>query len=231
MQIIEHSIIGTRSAALRVRRRDTAMEFLLIPMLHIADPEFFGEVKRLVSDADLVVQEGVRGSSAIVTALTMTYRIIPANRRSGLVADTVDYEKLDVQVVNADATAEEVGKCWRSMPWRLRLLLWLLIPYVMLLQLVGGRRRLLCPSVEVSDLPTRAEELAGDEVTLQNVLVDQRDTGLFSLLGDLVRDRSDEQITVAVVYGARHMPGIVDYLRNAHGYIVRDADWIIALAA
>lgn len=232
MQIIEHSIIGTRSAVLRLRRPGSALQFVLFPMLHIADPAFYREVTRRLRETDLVIAEGVRGSSALTTGLTLTYRVIPANRRSGLVTDDIDYRSLGVPVLNHDASSGEVEKSWRALPWRFRLLVWLLMPYLLVFQLVGGRRRLLCPDIEVSDLPTRQDELAGEDLELfEEALVDKRDEGLRRALGEIVRTRSDEPIVVAVVYGARHMPGIVEYLMNAHGYRVREADWITVIAA
>jgi hypothetical protein len=48
MQILENSVIGTRSAVLRLRlrRRGSELEFVVSPVLHVAMPEFYQEVTR-----------------------------------------------------------------------------------------------------------------------------------------------------------------------------------------
>ncbi|NJC65178.1 hypothetical protein HC028_11795 [Planosporangium flavigriseum] len=41
-------------------------------------------------------------------------------------------------------------------------------------------------------------------------------------------ERSGEDIEVAVVYGAAHVPAIVQGLMNRYGYRPRSADWLTA---
>jgi hypothetical protein len=83
MQIIEHSIVGTRSAVLRLKRPDTELQFLVFPMIHVASPQFFAAVAERLRRCDLLVVEGVAGRSSLTWAITLTYRVMPANKRSG----------------------------------------------------------------------------------------------------------------------------------------------------
>jgi hypothetical protein len=46
MQIIENSIVGTRSAALRLRRCGSELEFVVFPMLHVAMPALLPRRRR-----------------------------------------------------------------------------------------------------------------------------------------------------------------------------------------
>jgi hypothetical protein len=46
MQINENSIVGTRSAALRLRRRGSELESVVSPMLHVAMPAFYQVTRR-----------------------------------------------------------------------------------------------------------------------------------------------------------------------------------------
>src|SRR5262245_50615660 len=104
MQIIEVTGFGVRSAVLRLRNRDSALQFVIYPMVHIARAEFYGEVTARLRDASLVVAEGVRPSagrrgSALASALTLSYRIARFNRRANLVEQDIDYIALGVPVL------------------------------------------------------------------------------------------------------------------------------------
>ena len=157
-----------------------------------------------------------------MSALTLTYRIIPANRRSGLVEQDIDYRALGVEVIYPDISGEEFDRGWRAMPFWMRVVLWCSLPFVTIAQLVGGRRRLLAPDVVLEDgepgveLP---EELAA-------VLGGERDERLFAALAELHEKRSHERIDVAIVYGAQHVPVLVHRLAATLGYRPTSADWI-----
>lgn len=53
----------------------------------------------------------------------------------------------------------------------------------------------------------------------------ERDDRLLAALGHLHQERGGEDIEVAVVYGAGHVPAIVRGL-NRSGYRPRSADWL-----
>ncbi|BCB79256.1 hypothetical protein GCM10022251_20690 [Phytohabitans flavus] len=233
MQIIEHSIVGTRSAVLRLKRPGTALEFLVFPMIHVASPEFFAAVEERLRRCDLLVVEGIRGRSALSSALTMTYRVIPANRRSGLVKQNIPYRSLGVPVINPDTTAEEIDKSWSSVPIQHRLATYAVVPVVAAMQFFGGRQSLLRPEVEVNDLPSPHEEEFADgdfAEHIDRVTLHERDARLLDTLTEIHRTRADERIDVAVVYGAGHVPAIVRGLLDRHGYRVRTAEWLTVVA-
>ena len=43
-QYIEASVIGVRSAVITLKRRNTPLRFVLIPMVHVAEPDFYRDV-------------------------------------------------------------------------------------------------------------------------------------------------------------------------------------------
>lgn len=234
MQIIEHSIIGTRAAVVRLRRPGNQLQFVLFPMLHVASPQFYAAVTERLRQCDVLVVEGVSGRSVLGWAVTLTYRVMPANKRSGLVNDPIRYGSLGVEVINPDVTAAEFTQDWRAMPLRYRILLWCALPFVAVAQLVGGRKRLLSPEVEVNDLPSARDELyADDEFTehFEHTLGGTRDERLLAALSELVRTRSAEPIDVAIVYGAGHAPAILRGLLDRHGYRPRTGEWLTVLEA
>lgn len=234
MQIIEHSVIGTRSAVLRLRRPDARLEFLLFPMIHVASPQFYAAVGERLRRCDLLVVEGVSGRSVLGWAITLTYRVIPANKRSGLVVDNIPYRSLGVELVNPDVTTAEFARSWRTMPLRYRMMMWSFIPFVAVAQFFGGTRHLLSPEVEVNDLPSASDEMVADgdfDDHFERTFGGDRDERLLATLSDLIRTRSSERIDVAVVYGAGHVPAIVRGLVTRHGYRPRTAEWLTVLSA
>jgi hypothetical protein len=234
MQIVEHSMVGTRSAVLRLQRRGDGLQFVVFPMIHVAGPQFYAAVADRLRRCDLLVVEGITGRSALTWAFTLTYRVMPANKRSGLVVDDIAYGSLGVPVIHADMTSGELAEGWRAMSLKHRLTAWALIPIATVAQFVGGTRRLLSPEVEMNDLPTPRQEAMSDSEfgeQFDRTIVGDRDDRLLDVLSELVRTRSGERIDVAVVYGAGHVPAIVRGLYERHGYRPRTADWLTVLSA
>jgi hypothetical protein len=223
MQIIDTGVLGTRSAVLRLRRRGSELNFLIFPMMHVATPAFYTEVTRRLGGCAVVVVEGVTGRSVLGWALTLSYRVIPANRRSGLVEEDINFAALGVPVVRPDVSAQEFGRTWRTLPLRLRLLMWCMLPAIVVAQLVGGRKRLLTPDVAFND-----DDVPEDEVAerFENAFKGERDERLFAALAELHATRAHERIDVGIVYGARHVPDLVHRLVTTLGYRPRTADWI-----
>jgi hypothetical protein len=233
MQIIENSIIGTRSAVLRLHRRGSELEFVVFPMLHIAMPSFYEEVARRLRDCDVLVVEGVIGESVAGSLLTLSYVVIPLDKNSGLIEDNIPYGELGVPLICPDMTGEEFDEGAQQLPLRTRLLMFGLAPIAgAALNLFNARERLLLSrDIEVNDLPTAAEELESDEMTsFRDLLLGRRDDKVVAALTELHTTRSTEALQVAVVYGAAHVPGIVTGLSSL-GYRVISADWITVVEA
>lgn len=231
MQIIENSVVGTRSAVLRLTRRAGGPKIVVFPMLHVAEPQFYREVERRLRACDLLVVEGIHGRSTLTDALTLTYRVMPANDASGLVEDDIPYGALGVPLVAPDMSGEELEEGWRGLPWQIRVGAWIGVPVMTVTEFFNGRRSLLSPDVEVNDLPTAEEELQSEEFDrFDELLLHRRDNRVLVSLAEVVRDRGKEEIDVAVVYGAAHVPGILRGLYR-FGYRVVSADWLMVVAA
>lgn len=77
MQIVEVTGYAVRSAVFTMRRKGSPLEFVVFPMLHVASPTFYAQVRRRLRDCDLIVLEGIKGKSAGVSTLTLAYRFAP----------------------------------------------------------------------------------------------------------------------------------------------------------
>lgn len=128
-------------------------------------------------------------------------------------------------VVSPDVSAREFADSWAAMPLPLRALVLVAAPIFGIGMALFGSRAFLGSFLELEDLPGREEiERADDD--LDRVLVDDRDRRLLDCLDRIHRDRCEEDIEVAVVYGARHMRAVVHVLGQRHRYFARDAEWM-----
>ncbi|MGW7241463.1 hypothetical protein [Streptomyces sp. NPDC054804] len=230
MQIIEVTGYAVRSAVIRMRRTGTPLEFVIFPMLHVASPTFYSQVRLRLRECDLIVIEGIRGRSAGVSALTLAYRFAPRRRRNGLQEQRDELVLPEgVPVINPDVTAAEAIADLKTLPRWTYVLLMVAAPVMGLAFALRGPRAFLDEDQEVEDLPStlRAEMMADNPVV--HAMTDRRDQRLLDALGEIHSERGDEAIRVAVVYGAGHVPAIVSGLWNHYGYRPREAEWLTVL--
>ncbi|MEB8342360.1 hypothetical protein [Streptomyces endophyticus] len=227
MQIIEVTGYAIRSAVITLRRRGTPMEFVVFPMLHVASPAFYAQVRLRLRTCDLVVMEGIRGKSAVVSTLTLAYRFAPRRSRNGLQLQRGDLLLPEsVPVLRPDVTAAEAVADLKTLPRWTYLLMLLAAPVMGLVFALRGPRAFLDEDLAVDDLPTtaRAEMLADHPIG--HAMSDHRDLRLLDALDGIHAEHHAEPLRVAVVYGAGHVPAIVAGLRGRHGYRPWGAEWL-----
>lgn len=229
MQIIEVTGLGVRSAVIRMRRRGTALQFVIYPMIHMARPEFYRDVATRLRRADVVVVEGVRAGrpSPLMSALTLSYRVLRFNGRMRLVEQDIDYSALGVPVIHPDVSSDEFNADWGRIPLRHRLLMYLALPVIIVGRLFGGAEAIWNKAIAQDDLATPEEEALADRLPeLNAAFAGRRDKRLLGALYQLHAERGTESIEVAVVYGASHVPAIVSGLRDEYEYKPRSAEWL-----
>ena len=218
---------GVRSAVITLRSREVPLVFVLFPMLHLGTKSFYRAVTDRLSSSDVVVAEGISGRSVVVAALTLAYRLPGRRRRLGLVKQHIDLAGLGVPVIRPDMTAAEFSKGWRAVPVLQRALVVCMAPLVAAGFWLIGTRRTLSRYAAIDDLAAPDESQLRDQAgELIDLIVDRRDSLLLSALDALHRQHMTEPMTVAVVYGAGHMPAVAHHLAAAHGYRPREAEWL-----
>lgn len=246
MRILSVSRDEVTCCLVMMRRRDTPLRFLLVPMTHVARPSFYAEVRHRLSMCDLIVAEGVSGRSWQLEALTLSYRLAARLRRSLCLQDYAALLPPDVPVINADVASGEVVGDMRRLPRRLYWPMLAFAPLFGLIFAVRGPRLFFGRSGEylTVDVPAtlRPERLRA-EIDMDRMLR----TGVF--LGDpwtassrrreakvlqtltAIHERGrHEPRTVAVVYGAAHMPVIARNLMIRHGYRPRQVEWLVVVS-
>jgi hypothetical protein len=221
MQYLESSIIGVRSAVITMRRRTTPLRFVLFPMVHVAEPAFYAAVEARAGRCDLIVAEGVPSRYFPVQEWMSKIRL----------------DRLVDQINGLDLERTGVPVQWEEAPpsppksGRDQAVAVAVDSATALVLRALGRygSPLGMPSLEQADEhDDRWDRRAAGrlERAIQDRVLDSRDCVLVKALGAIHRERYGEQAKIAVVYGAAHIPAVVDYLTEAFKYYVEKAEWL-----
>ncbi|MGB3313326.1 MAG: hypothetical protein WBB85_02845 [Albidovulum sp.] len=220
MQILETSVIGLRSARHRLESKTYKTSVTLFPMVHVGEEAFY---KRVYDDAaghDAVLLEGVRNSAA-ARRITRVYRWANVERLGLVVQPRPDFSGAACRPVLADISGAEFDAEWARLPAALRTIL----PVAALatglwLRLASSRERI-ARHMETTDLPDRHSIFAPHMFTRSVVTV--RDQRLCQHLQEEIERGTG---SVAVIYGAGHMSGLLQFLYRYGDYRPVESDWM-----
>ncbi len=229
MQIVEQTGFGIRTAAIPMHLEGHP-RFLLLPMLHLASPKFFKQVRSQLETCDIIVDEGVRGRRTRL--LTLSYRIAGRWRRGGLVEQGkgLDLSGLTARMVHPDLAAAEFAEGWTGVPLAQRALLLLLAPLFGVWMLIVGPERALMADLNMDDLPTREQEARADATPeIDEALLGRRDRALCQAIIQLAADEDPSKV-VGICWGAEHMRAVLQALISV-GYRPRGGGtWMTAIS-
>ncbi|WP_386800955.1 hypothetical protein [Litorisediminicola beolgyonensis] len=223
MQFLESSIVGLRTARHALTHPSLPTRVSLYPMVHVGDPAFYQRVHAEALSHDVVLCEGVSGQTA--RRLTRAYRWANVGRL-GLMVQPAISESSGTRVVRADLDSEEFERLWADAPFHTRLAFTLGSSGYGLWMSVAGSRARLAERLVVEDLAdrddiyARADPVAGPAL---DVLLSARDARLCARFDDVL---SDEDQSIAVLYGAGHMSALMRHLIARRGFRVRSSDWL-----
>lgn len=215
MQFLESSIIGLRSAVITLTRRATPLRFILFPMVHVAEQQFYDEVAARARLCQLIVAEGVPAKD--VPAQSWMAR----HHRGPLVDQgaALRLESLGVPV-RWEAEPDTGRPVSRRADIAGAATIGLIRKFIDPLNV---------PSVEQAEAyDESAENLTGSwfDRLLEHNISTVRNARLMRVLDEIYRDRAAEPVKVGVVFGAGHMPAVVDHLCGQLGYIAASAEWL-----
>lgn len=225
MQYIESSVIGIRSAVITLKRRATPLRFVLIPMVHVAEPDFYREVAALAAQCALIVAEGVPSRYTPLQVMMARFRL---DRLVDQI-DALDLENLGVPVQwewvvedrQKTGLEQAKGKAVDAAA-------------AVFLRAVGRYGSPFgVPSLEqADDHDDRWNPVASGRLgRVIDGLTHGRDAELVKALGVIHAERQNEPVKIAVVFGAAHIPAAVDYLTEKFRYYVQNAEWLMVANA
>lgn len=115
MQFIERSVLGVRSAVWTLESPQMGFRVMLFPMIHVAQPSFYAEVSKRLSQCDIILCEGV--SSKFSKRLAQAYLQLTRNPRLGLVAQhEMALDHVKERLVLADIEGAHFDESWEDYP-------------------------------------------------------------------------------------------------------------------
>ncbi|NSY40559.1 hypothetical protein [Leisingera sp. ANG59] len=224
MQFIETSFMGLRSARHVFKSPAHPAAVTLFPMLHIGEAGFYDAVYRDALDHDVLLFEGVK--SPVVQHLTSSYRWLHGNRLGLVTQPKLPAGAGRAERIHADVTQAEFEAAWKTLPLAHRALYFAYAPWIGLRRRCFATREGLSRGRNVDDLRTRESSLSWDteEALLRGVLLHQRDTRLCETLAGVL-DRNEPQ-SIAILYGAAHMPAVARMLADYAGFRPAGSEWM-----
>lgn len=228
MQFLESSILGLRSARHRLVRPEGG-SVTLFPMVHIGDPAFYDSVRRDAGSHDFVLYEGV--NSQVAGRLTAAYRWIDTARLGLQVQPKDMFTDGRARAVRADLDPAEFDALWRQAALSWRIAAQVVFPAAGLWRRLTATRAGLAREQCQDDLPSREAVMLWNRrsAPFLHAILTARDARLTSVLKRLLAGDGGGA-TIAVVFGAAHMPAVVRALGPA-GFSPAESRWqsVIAL--
>jgi hypothetical protein len=226
VQFIEKNSFNVRSAVYHLTKDGAGVQFLLFPMIHVGSQAFYDDVANRLIACDLILAEGV--SSKRVKLLTLSYRIVKQIKRMDLVTQGDALVVLDLKdrIINSDMKGRAFNEGWSGLPFLSRAQLLLLVPIYVIYLMLFGTRNTLAENIALEDLLSENEDLFQDDrfTDFNSLLIDERDRILISHIRNLTEANGNKM--VGIVYGARHMRNVINFLVNVMHYRVAKAEWI-----
>ena len=227
MQFIEKNSFNVRSAIYRLKKGDGQVEFILFPMIHIGEKDYYREVHRRLAECDVILVEGVVSKKAAI--LTLSYRAIEKIKRLSLVTQSaLKLSDFGEKVVNVDMNTHEFEIAWSNLPLGTRAMLFFVIPFYAIYLYLFGTRNMIAEKIACEDLPSRDEILQSDDgwEKIDALIVGRRDQKLIGALEKFQAENDGKKSWVGLVYGATHMRAVSKFLLHESGYKIVNAEWV-----
>ncbi len=228
MQIIESSILGVRSARLVLKHNTSKVTVILFPMIHVGEASFYTTVYADAFSHDYVLTEGVK--SPVTRRLTRTYKWIVKKRGIGLCVQPAwpSQDDVSAKIVHADLSTEEFMNAWQEISLKMRFLIYIFSFIVAFRNRWFITRDKLARDASLDDLPSRDSYISWDPElsVMQQLIIDKRDQRLIEKLNTVLVECANVDTTIAVVYGARHMPAVISELCKKGGFHVSSSEWM-----
>ena len=225
MQLVDYSGFGLRVARHVLQAPDRPLTVTLFPMVHIGEPGFFEKIATDAGAHDVILAEGV--DAPAVKRITRSYRWI-ALEELGLVLQPRARDMFQGRtIVHADLEGAEFQTLWFRAP------MWQRAAIEIGAAVFGVGRRLFASRSSIGaqlvldDGPDRAAALrwSPETAAMNEAIHTARDQRLLKVLGREMKGGKGAPRSIAVVYGAGHMPAVTTMLAK-QGFRVTQSDWI-----
>jgi hypothetical protein len=227
MQLLENSVLGLRSARLTFARAKSALSITLFPMIHVGEADFFEKVYTDAFAHDVALVEGI--TSPIARRITRGYKWL-IGPSSGLVVQPPyrSNAATKAEIIHSDLSADEFAEAWKKTPIGLRMLLNFAGPGFGLAHRWTLSREKLARQLSFDDLPSRDSILGWSPElgAIDEVLLRARDERLIDHIRDQIGKGSSKSHSISIVYGAAHMPPVLEEISRQGDFRLVSSDWL-----
>jgi hypothetical protein len=220
MQLTEMSVMGFRTSVTVFRRPAGGLRWVIIPTIHMGHADYYWAIWQRLRSCQAVIAEIWDGPSSTGMAYANAMRLARQRASRDLVPQDIDYGALGVPIIFPDEYLAPDAHPDRRM----------------------SREELLTATVMTPILALHMA-LTGDGDWLGNIPLDIYDNTEFrkgeddrkreGLLLDVMREIDGEfaaeDMEVAVVFGAAHMPTVVQELTSQRYRVMPGAQWLTAI--
>jgi hypothetical protein len=204
----------------RLKKSGYALEFLLLPMIHVGTQEFYDEIAHRLGRCDLVLAEGINSKRAGL--ISLPYRIAAKSRRLKLVSQVkaLNLAAFKDKIIPTDLSATSFDEGWSQLTLRLRVILLIAMPLSAAYLFFFVDRRKLADYILRRDTSPKDQSRDEDFEDLARLIGGYRNRELIRHIEELYAARKKEPLTIGIPYGAKHMSRIIKFLINRLGYRV-----------
>ncbi|HXM34818.1 MAG TPA: hypothetical protein VN920_06505 [Pyrinomonadaceae bacterium] len=210
-----------------LKKSGDGLEFVLFPMIHLGTQEFYDEVSQRLDACDLVLVEGIK--SKRVSLMTLPYRLAAKSVRLNLVSQhrALKTSSFKHKLVASDLEGHSFAEGWSNLRLRWRIEFHVIEPLLALYLFFFVNREKLANYILLKDSSAEDERRDEDLENFARLLGGDRNQILIQHIKQLYNTRKNEDIKIAIPYGAKHMSRILKFLINRLGYRVIQREWVI----
>lgn len=202
------------------------IRWVLIPTIHMGHADYYWEIWQRLRTCQAVIAEQYDGPSSTGLAYITAMRWTGQRVARRLVHQDIDYGALGVPIIFPDAHLGPEAQPDRRMPREGLADLALMTPYLAIqMALTGSDPVEGMTSLELTDesRPRFADEY------LTRIILTERDELLLGAIGEIDGEFAAEDMEVAVVFGALHIPVVVRELRRIGHRVEPGTRWLTAI--
>lgn len=221
VQLTEMSVMGFRTAVIVFRRPAGGLRWVIIPTIHMGHAEYYWAIWQRLRSCQAVIAEIWDGPSSTGMVYADAMRLARQRASRDLVPQDIDYGALGVPIIFPDAYLAPDADPERRMSRAERLSAAVATPIIALhMALTGDGDWLGGNPLDIYD---HTEFRQGAESR-------RREELLLGVLREIDGEFAAEDMEVAVVFGAAHMPTVVRELTGKLGYrVMRGSQWLTAI--
>lgn len=220
MQLTEMSVMGFRTSVTTFRRPAGGLRWVIIPTIHMGHADYYWAIWQRLRSCQAVIAEIWDGPSSTGMAYANAMRLARQRASRDLVAQDIDYGALGVPIIFPDEHLAPDADPDRRMSREERVIATVATPILALHMALTGEGDWLGNSgLDIYD-HTEVRRDASDI---------EREDLLLGVMREIDSEFAGEDMEVAVVFGALHMPTVVRHLAETGYRVMPPAQWLTAI--